>query len=63
MIQVACKECGQTSILLKSGDVCLRKFDEGRKTCLGIMEPVMDSPPPRSAQRQQKSREKPKAKG
>lgn len=41
---VICNICGQTSFILTDGEPCLRKFDDYKQTCVGIMKTETNEP-------------------
>ncbi len=41
---VVCNLCGQTAMFINPGVPCLRKFADGTKVCMGIMEKI-EKPP------------------
>lgn len=57
MSGVACLVCGQLSLILKSGEPCLRQFADGTRVCPGLMGPD-DSTSPASRQRLNRIRRK-----
>lgn len=55
---VVCKTCGQTSLILNSGDLCLRKFDDNKQTCKGTMRNISMTAAERQAQNRQIRKDK-----
>lgn len=58
---VVCDTCGQTSLLLEPGTLCLRKFDDYKQTCRGTM--TQEETNMTAAERQAQNREQRKQKG
>jgi hypothetical protein len=55
---VVCQTCGQLSLLLEPGVLCLRKYDDYKQTCQGIMVEIEMTRAERQAQDRQRRKEK-----